>query len=254
MGMKLEAIREDRTRGGRSTYQCSYTFSLSESRLDGRDATVVTATLKTDNVSNVATVLPQVNESLTPSPLLPSHLIKCELSPVDGGGELPTSLPSPPKPIVPRLIQEILSVEHLWHSADKVESAASSNGVSVISRREKRHSVDMDTSSNDAPQQPSPSSQPPSSPQQSSQTNPPPSSQSPHQAKRNSFHLMETSSTTMSQLNANASAAAVDQHGSGADFFGNLCNIADHRLYKIVKWCKSLPLFREIQVMTFCYR
>lgn len=25
-GMKLEAIREDRTRGGRSTYQCSYTF------------------------------------------------------------------------------------------------------------------------------------------------------------------------------------------------------------------------------------
>ena len=26
MGMKLEAIREDRTRGGRSTYQCSYTL------------------------------------------------------------------------------------------------------------------------------------------------------------------------------------------------------------------------------------
>ena len=25
-GMKLEAIREDRTRGGRSTYQCSYTL------------------------------------------------------------------------------------------------------------------------------------------------------------------------------------------------------------------------------------
>ena len=26
MGMKLEAIREDRTRGGRSTYNCSYTI------------------------------------------------------------------------------------------------------------------------------------------------------------------------------------------------------------------------------------
>ena len=26
MGMKLEAIRQDRTRGGRSTYQCSYTL------------------------------------------------------------------------------------------------------------------------------------------------------------------------------------------------------------------------------------
>ncbi|PSN44390.1 hypothetical protein C0J52_05759 [Blattella germanica] len=29
MGMKLEAIREDRTRGGRSTYQCSYTLPAS---------------------------------------------------------------------------------------------------------------------------------------------------------------------------------------------------------------------------------
>merc|ERR1712223_370903 len=28
-GMKLEAIREDRTRGGRSTYQCSYTLPAS---------------------------------------------------------------------------------------------------------------------------------------------------------------------------------------------------------------------------------
>lgn len=35
-GMKLEAIREDRTRGGRSTYQCSYTLPmLSPSMVDG---------------------------------------------------------------------------------------------------------------------------------------------------------------------------------------------------------------------------
>lgn len=34
--MKLEAIREDRTRGGRSTYQCSYTVPmLSPSLVDG---------------------------------------------------------------------------------------------------------------------------------------------------------------------------------------------------------------------------
>lgn len=32
------------------------------------------------------------------------------------------------------------------------------------------------------------------------------------------------------------------------DFLANLCNIADHRLYKIVKWCKSLPLFKNISV------
>lgn len=35
------------------------------------------------------------------------------------------------------------------------------------------------------------------------------------------------------------------------DFLSNLCNIADHRLYKIVKWCKSLPLFKNISVFFF---
>lgn len=35
---------------------------------------------------------------------------------------------------------------------------------------------------------------------------------------------------------------------SNPDFVANLCNIADHRLYKIVKWCKSLPLFKNISV------
>lgn len=37
------------------------------------------------------------------------------------------------------------------------------------------------------------------------------------------------------------------------DFLSNLCNIADNRLYKIVKWCKSLPLFREIGVCLECF-
>lgn len=35
------------------------------------------------------------------------------------------------------------------------------------------------------------------------------------------------------------------------DFLANLCNIADHRLYKIVKWCKSLPLFKNISVSSY---
>lgn len=32
------------------------------------------------------------------------------------------------------------------------------------------------------------------------------------------------------------------------DLIANLCSVADHRLYKIVKWCKSLPLFKNISV------
>lgn len=39
--------------------------------------------------------------------------------------------------------------------------------------------------------------------------------------------------------------------GGGPDFLSNLCNIADHRLYKIVKWCKSLPLFKNITVSSW---
>lgn len=45
----------------------------------------------------------------------------------------------------------------------------------------------------------------------------------------------------------NALASSADS-SSGLDFVANLCNIADHRLYKIVKWCKSLPLFKNISV------
>lgn len=38
---------------------------------------------------------------------------------------------------------------------------------------------------------------------------------------------------------------------SNPDLIATLCNVADHRLYKIVKWCKSLPLFKNISVSVF---
>lgn len=47
-------------------------------------------------------------------------------------------------------------------------------------------------------------------------------------------------------------SAGIDQTNSNPDMIANLCNIADHRLYKIVKWCKSLPLFKHISVR-FCF-
>ncbi|XP_077499346.1 uncharacterized protein LOC144110367 [Amblyomma americanum] len=33
----------------------------------------------------------------------------------------------------------------------------------------------------------------------------------------------------------------------GPSLLSSICNMADHRLYKIVRWCKSLPLFGDIQ-------
>uniref|UniRef100_A0A8D9BNX9 Nuclear hormone receptor FTZ-F1 beta n=3 Tax=Cacopsylla melanoneura TaxID=428564 RepID=A0A8D9BNX9_9HEMI len=142
MGMKLEAIREDRTRGGRSTYQCSYTLPAG-----------ITNTLTTDTV----TVKQEAPESLpSPSP-----------SP---------SSASSSGCFIPPLLQEIMEVEHLWQYSYAT------------------HPEDVPAP---APSpKPSPSSATPSSP----------------------------------------------------DFLSNLCNIADNRLYKIVKWCKSLPLFKHISI------
>lgn len=45
-------------------------------------------------------------------------------------------------------------------------------------------------------------------------------------------------------------SAGLSSNGENAnpDLIAHLCNVADHRLYKIVKWCKSLPLFKNISV------
>ena len=56
--------------------------------------------------------------------------------------------------------------------------------------------------------------------------------------------------------NSNGSDPEANGNGSpplvagtdGSDSVSSMCSIADHRLYKIVKWCKSLPLFKNIQV------
>jgi hypothetical protein len=45
-----------------------------------------------------------------------------------------------------------------------------------------------------------------------------------------------------------AGTALAGSTDTNPDFVANLCNIADRRLYKIVKWCKSLPLFKNISV------
>lgn len=82
------------------------------------------------------------------------------------------------------------------------------------------------------------------------------------------WQMNEAELTRLNQPNAAGSSAAVnlstnpllasagiDQTNSNPDMIANLCNIADHRLYKIVKWCKSLPLFKHISVRgeRFCF-
>lgn len=157
--MKLEAIREDRTRGGRSTYQCSYTVSpqqLAESRLPDMVSAISAQSELQPNFTYA-----ESQYHLTP--FKPKREPDVESMDTSESG-------SSVEPI-PRLIQDILSVEHLWHNADK-------------------------------------------------------------------------ESEPMSARNGQERETSISQESTEID----LCNIADHRLYKIVKWCKSLPLFREIQV------
>ncbi|XP_052737138.1 nuclear hormone receptor FTZ-F1 beta [Bicyclus anynana] len=154
-GMKLEAIREDRTRGGRSTYQCSYTLS---------------------GAASTGSLL----SAHAPTTLRHASSLTC----VNGPGSYSSrgeSSNSRLTPDIPPLLQEIMDVEHLWQYNE-----------SELSRMSK-------------------------------------SSGSP-------------------SANPLLAASGITAQNSSADFLADLCNIADHRLYKIVKWCKSLPLFKNISI------
>ncbi|XP_013784132.1 nuclear hormone receptor FTZ-F1 beta-like [Limulus polyphemus] len=140
MGMKLEAIREDRTRGGRSTYQCSYALA-SQSSFDSKGTSSVSSSSSKEHL--------HINSEMS-LPGCSRESLGVQVSSTQGSQQ------------VPQLIQEILSVEHLWQYSDK-----------DLNKTEEK------------------------------------------------------------------------VNNSDSDFFSN---IADNRLYKIVKWCKSLPLFKEIQI------
>lgn len=155
-GMKLEAIREDRTRGGRSTYQCSYTLpvtSLTHHQM-GNDGQY--------KINGNSLKLESMNGD---------HVMK---------------------PGVPTLLQEIMDVEYLWQYNESELTRLNQPSVSGVSEPQP---------SDDA-------------------------------IKNNPF----------------LASAGVTNDNSNPDLIATLYKIADHRLYKIVKWCKSLPLFKNISV------
>lgn len=162
-GMKLEAIREDRTRGGRSTYQCSYTLPNTslphhqtmgpdgQFKLNGNNFKVEGYDGKSMNGSN-------------------DHVMK---------------------PGIPALLQEIMDVEYLWQY----------NESELTRLNQPSTGLNEPQPTDDA-------------------------------IKNNPF----------------LASAGVTNDNSNPDMIATLCKIADHRLYKIVKWCKSLPLFKNISV------
>lgn len=181
-GMKLEAIREDRTRGGRSTYQCSYT--LPNSML----SPIMNSGQENSNCgqNNIRT-------------MMNGCMVKTEQSELSNGcGSVNAAASSYRNNNVPHLLQEIMDVEHLWQ----------------YNEGEIRF-------------------------------NPP--------VCGGSTTPTTTAASAAASLAANpllGSAGITPANGENTnpDLIANLCNVADHRLYKIVKWCKSLPLFKNISI------
>ncbi|KAI1289481.1 Nuclear hormone receptor FTZ-F1 beta [Halotydeus destructor] len=188
VGMKLEAIREDRTRGGRSTYHSSYAVSSptaaphsthsqprsqSSNELPTEQDSMDCESqyhLPLQSETNVQNLI-NANDISEVSEIPLSFTIKKEPSPLDyiqHGSADALRLPI----AIPVLVQDILSVEHLWHK-----------GRTEVSNENSAENVIKPNQVFDA---------------------------------------------------------------SSGDFVSNLISIADHRLYKIVKWCKSLPLFKDI--------
>lgn len=159
-GMKLEAIREDRTRGGRSTYQCSY--SLPPSLTNHAELRASSTDLRQG--------MGETHPGLT-----------VKLEPPDSGVPHHKRHTLPGSKGVPSLLQEIMDVEHLWHYNEMELNKLSTEG---------------------------------------------------HLGKEGSSGAVHNLSTHP-LLAGTALAGSTD---TNPDFVANLCNIADHRLYKIVKW------------------
>jgi nuclear receptor subfamily 5 group A protein 3 len=102
MGMKLEAIREDRTRGGRSTYQCTYTLPAS---LMGGSAP---GGISQDKMAQGGPCSPAAQSTGDHH-----HSLKHQ------------SNHSHKAQMVPQLLQDIMDVEHLWHYNDNDRAGAS---------------------------------------------------------------------------------------------------------------------------------
>ncbi|XP_054743339.1 nuclear hormone receptor FTZ-F1 beta [Anastrepha obliqua] len=217
-GMKLEAIREDRTRGGRSTYQCSYTLPnsmlspLLSPEQQGVAAAVAAAAAAAASQQQqqgrlgtqmahamTAQQQPALN-GLTAGLSVGQTVIKSEQCDDGGASARATNIPT--------LLQEIMDVEHLWQY-NEAELARLNQPISSSS------------------------------------------SSSSNASSSSSSTAVSGGGATVNPQMTNpllASAGFGNGENTNPDLIAHLCNVADHRLYKIVKWCKSLPLFKHISI------
>merc|ERR1712223_119857 len=235
-GMKLEAIREDRTRGGRSTYQCSYTLpntlpqsgplpggainssapntsSSSPSSTCSQSAAFVSATVS--NLNNFNGINGNGPSSLPLGLTTGSVIMKSENN-MDLSGNVQSlvrsswstnTTPTPPKTELPsstNLPPNITEGPPPLEQTAPVSLTTKSNVPALLKEIMDVEHLWFSSRPNDmngAPPHPS-------------------------FVRRN---LVENNTA--------------DEH-----MVQTLANMADKRLYKLVKWCKSLPLFKHILI------
>lgn len=312
-GMKLEAIREDRTRGGRSTYQCSYTLPNSLMS-PGAGAGLVSPEQQQNHINNhnlqhqqpqqihlqqtSATIqqeqhhlnqqlLQQPQQHTTTSPSISSssssprklhqhlqgssssefHATAGRMMETNGFMELPSAL----------IMKSEDAGMYMKVSTDGKETLTNDEGVGLIEKHRRQGEVlkpimqrndgskwTMPLSDNSVPtllkeimdvehlwqyteaelvrlNQPPP---------------PLPSGAANISASSSSSLLSSSATSSLSPSTAACHQAMTNPllasaglaSNTSPDLIAHLCKVADHRLYKIVKWCKSLPLFKNISV------
>lgn len=239
MGMKLEAIREDRTRGGRSTYQCTYTLPAN---LVGNP---------TNNMNNDKLT---IGGNCSPAPGSEHHYSVRHHSNHSHKVQL-----------VPQLLQDIMDVEHLWHYNDNDRISSSQTIGGSISANIASNNIDSDnmllgagnmlprgsesmTSIGVRNNENAECSLSDSGINTNNRRADPTASHSADSIPTVIHDQSSTSSNITNNGNPQIGNNANGNPTQHSDFISNLCNIADHRLYKIVKWCKSLPLFKNISI------
>lgn len=195
MGMKLEAIREDRTRGGRSTYQCSYT-------------------------------IPQGGQ-------------------VGGSAAAPGECQG--RPSIPVLLQEIMDVEHLWFtttSATPPVKAPADGGRSRGTAEGPRADPQGATGGSGPPL-------PPGGPDRGRQQHHPFRWQW-RPERRGQRGRQPSGEEEDDDDDEDGGGRGEGGRGGraagGEDMVQTLTMMTDQMLYKLVKWCKSLPLFKNILI------
>ncbi|XP_033297305.1 nuclear hormone receptor FTZ-F1 beta [Bombus bifarius] len=220
MGMKLEAIREDRTRGGRSTYQCTYTFPPN---FVGSPA----SNMSSDKLATGGNCSPAPagNEHHYPARHHSNHSHKMQ--------------------VVPQLLQDIMDVEHLWHYNDNDRMTGIQNAGTNLTRNNDSMLLSVRSNGGSGIENDTGSGIECSSNRTTGNGNA--SNRRDNRSCSNVSNVgnEQHAASVGNSSQINNTNCNPTQH---PDFLSNLCNIADHRLYKIVKWCKSLPLFKNISI------